>query len=1076
MTLPARFLQTYWSEKEKFKKDWTNEFVAIFNKHYNPYCCVKVASHKCNANAVRGGMTINITLTCKNSACCFFTITTGEKINPERAVVLRIERSADIRHKNGEHHRRFISGKNRLAAKQEITNTTVAKMKYSKLGAAPLNAVEAGNLNEAWTNTLLQKLSSESKSMNDLDPDIDKFMYGLIEQYKVKWPGKFYPGFIQRWSKTPYWILLFVEEQLKILHNTKGDVFCHLDSTSRVQDTIDGIDKRCDYYALTLPGNGEVGGFPVAEFITSDQSAPTLTYILSIIVQACQNMFNKSYVIHKMETDFSHALIKSSARALNDMSTIQYVNYIFEKLNVEGCTDKLKLTVLHICSSHLLKAVLRKSKEWSRKKIFKRLAGDSITALIHCTSLEEGKQVFQSIVELFGTEYIDDKKYAEMVQLAEEMGQKKKEGKKKENGNDGDPLSRKLQELFEDTDNMFLADRLREQAEMDKFEKEAPFTFDSEVEMDDEPELDTQDDTKNANSFPLDEELEDSKPKAPQNDTVSTDINDPMYLQSQYYYAFSPILANHMAAEKLKEKKGFKNPCFCVAFLIYLLKRILAYFCLISAEVIKQFGLARSTDASGENWFKRFKYGILDQEKDLYAPRLIVKIESTVSGRILERQHDLTTQRIKDGREAKLQAKMNKIDDGGEEEEEIIVKKRTKRGRKKRKPKRDNLRKKNELKENLHHLDKDYWNRGTCNEPSSKRSNIYFTQSNLIDPKTGKAEPRRPLAMDLSLLEENTSNRPAEDNKQPLQFKPYDAQERFFKENQTYPSEAYFNAKYKVKNTVVKYINGCEITDKYLADLRPKYWISDEIVNSFVSIMPEVASVTGLSVLCVNTFLAPTLAEGRVSPGYVRWMQKNNAMDKQIWLIPINEDNVHWTLVVILPATKTLIYLDSMHGNFDKKLAKNYYYFFKYFEAKLAKKTKSIKLDDWKDWKLHAPKDIPQQTGQSGNCAVHVCVNMYRICSSSDVTYTDSQVTQARKSLAHLLMNYENSSDKVKKAAEDEFDDLLKGDVFEVPAMDEINFEVESTPPCGFSTTREFFGSLIHIAQTQRRGRSCNKK
>lgn len=127
---------------------------------------------------------------------------TNEKTDPERSIILNITGIADIRHKIREKHRQFIFEKNCWAV-EKTADTTVAKIGNTKRGDVLLNAVEARNSNDAWTNALLQKLSSEIMDITTCSSALERDISRLRVLVEPSLPD--YRTCSFRWSANAIW-------------------------------------------------------------------------------------------------------------------------------------------------------------------------------------------------------------------------------------------------------------------------------------------------------------------------------------------------------------------------------------------------------------------------------------------------------------------------------------------------------------------------------------------------------------------------------------------------------------------------------------------------------------------------------------------------------------------------------------------------------------------------------------------------------------------------------------------------------------------------------------------------------
>lgn len=141
-------------------------------------------------------------------------------------------------------------------------------------------------------------------------------------------------------------------------------------------------------YSLILPGTKEpIQPFPVAELISTVQS---VTFFLTQLHYSLQLFTSTRPIINEIEIDFSSALMQSVCFAFNKLSIIDYVNCIHHDEKRAN-----KFTVIHLCSSHMIKTTSRFMKKHLKKKNIvekcdeiRKLALRIISALIHSDEMK----------------------------------------------------------------------------------------------------------------------------------------------------------------------------------------------------------------------------------------------------------------------------------------------------------------------------------------------------------------------------------------------------------------------------------------------------------------------------------------------------------------------------------------------------------------------------------------------------------------------------------------------------------------------------------------------------------------
>ncbi|MGH0115644.1 UNVERIFIED_CONTAM: hypothetical protein FKN15_037967, partial [Acipenser sinensis] len=135
----------------------------------------------------------------------------------------------------------------------------------------------------------------------------------------------------------------------------------------------------------------------------------------------------------------------------------------------------------------------------------------------------------------------------------------------------------------------------------------------------------------------------------------------------------------------------------------------------------------------------------------------------------------------------------------------------------------------------------------------------------------------------------------------------------------------------------------------------------------------------------------------------LKWAQKQQIFDYDIWLVPFNVDSCHWVLVLIIWKLIMLIYLDSMHSYHNKYMD----CIANLMEVAYLQQNKNI--IDWKDWQIYAPSDIMHQRN-SNNCGVHVLHFADMIASGRKYATCTEEMHQIRPWIAsELLKNWKET-------------------------------------------------------------------
>ncbi|KAK0233372.1 cysteine proteinase [Armillaria fumosa] len=184
------------------------------------------------------------------------------------------------------------------------------------------------------------------------------------------------------------------------------------------------------------------------------------------------------------------------------------------------------------------------------------------------------------------------------------------------------------------------------------------------------------------------------------------------------------------------------------------------------------------------------------------------------------------------------------------------------------------------------------------------------------------------------------------------------------------------------KSGVVSKYEREQVTGQDLQRLKPGQWLNDEIINFYGAMIlgrseaskenPAVngaakGKVTLLNVHYFSTFFWSKLdKDGYEKARLAKWTKKFDIFAKDMVLIPVNHNNMHWTAAAINFRCKRIESYDSM--NMNRQLV--FKHLRHYLDAEHRnKKKKPFDFTGWEDYTL---KDTPQQ--ENGyDCGVFTC-------------------------------------------------------------------------------------------------------
>ncbi|XP_066585532.1 metacaspase-2-like [Prorops nasuta] len=903
--IPAKFWENYLirvNDHMRLKRGWTQEFNAIFEVTY-PYCILSFLWHKCYEHKRKRAFTAKAI--CKSSLCNVeFEFTTLQPINENNNVTILTFTSKEVDHKIGEDHRRFICGEKRKKIREELKGKDPSTYILEKLIKVPDDVLKHGNLNNTPSLQLIQKISSEINRRYDLDRDEIIALIELKEKLIPQWKGLRIAGYIQEISLCPIRIILFSECVIKYLIYMRNPIFCYLDATGSI---------------ILHPGSKRYGPLPIAECITDSHDILSLTHFLNSFHHSMRCISSQKVIINKIETDFSFALIQSGINAFNKINLNRYLILSYEAIIHEQIeTFCNNYTIFHICSTHFLKTVIRKIKSITKSKDLQILAGRAITKLIHCDDLETAAIIFANIVKVFGKKFVQHKKQCNIRNI---------NFLQKVNKTGNTQHTKFLKKTFDD----YNVNKWKDVVKFSPFHNFFKNTYNNHVACKNKKRHNFKKDNKKCNKKEVINRTERS-----------------------------------IRFKKIYRKNSFliKNPFFCDRFLKYLLSKILPYFPLWSAIIIKIFKIRRDSNAAVENWFKIVKNNIFKKKLKLSIVHFIEEMSTVIAGSLKHRRYELITER---------QKRNNKLRNSGPE------------------------------------MVKEHWVDKISRKYGKSKKNIFFTEnkiitedeinthqhdtdadSDLIGEVSDKCFISNVLQKDSTqIVDENSNELMRETDNQINSIKDV----KPWQDVKEYPS---------IVKGVNLHICNMIIDEISLESLKPNGCIEDNIINAFLSIIQIKSNNT--EVLIFDThFYEWVCNPNAISIGFLKWGTVRKAWSYQVWLIPIF-NNHHWTLLEVDFNNKYYVYFDSLHGTVPKNLILNVS---SYIEKLFARKDIQF---SWKEWTLCVPNDILNQ-GRTLNCGIHLMLWAYIIISEENLYFENHEMDNIRRWICKTL--FENDGIKI---------------------------------------------------------------
>lgn len=194
-------------------------------------------------------------------------------------------------------------------------------------------------------------------------------------------------------------------------------------------------------------------------------------------------------------------------------------------------------------------------------------------------------------------------------------------------------------------------------------------------------------------------------------------------------------------------------------------------------------------------------------------------------------------------------------------------------------------------------------------------------------------------------------------------------------------------------------VEGFQVTLKRsdLATLSTLNWLNDEIMNFYFHLLVERSRREGnLKIHAFNSFFYPKL----IKSGYKslrRWTKKIDIFAMDMVLVPVHL-GMHWCLAAIDFNKRCITYYDSLKGSNPQCLTALRAYL---NDESLDKKKMPFDLSEWK---LAAPKDIPEQLNGC-DCGVFACKYAEYLSRGAKFDFDQRDIPYFRRRMVYEILS-----------------------------------------------------------------------
>ncbi|XP_066911972.1 uncharacterized protein [Clytia hemisphaerica] len=425
-----RIIQSDNSTYRRFENKYKELLFPMVKKH-NEYCSLVVNHQRLNNDQSKKKSSTPYWichLRCKRPECNFSAKVSIMKEDCQYATLLFDGKvSHDIRKTSAD----IISGRKRKSEHRRFEKnlkTPPSKVYGEKLAKIKSTVFAAGNREEAGRSPkIYQKIKSEVRSPNTKKA----FLHEKVQQVaskienedrakaqEQKQARKFYGYVHDVMVDKEVRITLTTEGLIRLYHEKNYQDIVYLDATGSVTLPLKECKRILLYSLCVRHPYGLAPPLPIAQYLSSSHSVPSIRRFLMSLQEKEKLVFNKISRPSLILVDYSVALIVACVNEFCGESLPEYINRTFRIVN--GLEDNLMKTLLHICFSHITKRnkyVLKKLK--SPKKAVS-LAMHWFSRLTECRFLAELEELVKLGQIVFMTPTTDVVNYGKTVHEAVE--------------------------------------------------------------------------------------------------------------------------------------------------------------------------------------------------------------------------------------------------------------------------------------------------------------------------------------------------------------------------------------------------------------------------------------------------------------------------------------------------------------------------------------------------------------------------------------------------------------------------------------------------------------------------------
>ena len=396
----------------------------LMNNIRNKFCKVnKACKLKLYKKTTRNSNPfIRIIATCgfDKFGCPVKYVLTSEWVPQGNDIKLNVEQQGPILHPMSAIVKSYTSKNSRvelgkkLSGQREVVSTRLSLLVDNKIQSKHFNFTNIPK------NSTLRQIKYLHTKNEKLDPDP---LLEIIKFREMQLSKNI--NYIREIPFVPLRIFLIHQEALDVIKkemNNGNFLSLYVDCTGSLFNKYKK--KSPFYYSICLPSlqspisNDSVPPITVADAILTDNTTPSIKTFLGKFLQLLEKHTNRSHQIKKVECDFSWGFVNAITETFNKVDIKTYIQRSFDLImNLKDVSSFSHFTVIHLCSSHIIKAISNNLSKVTNSKKIKEKFLFCFARLQNCSDLSSAKDFFYHLVIIFLSQYQDEnfKKSLEII-------------------------------------------------------------------------------------------------------------------------------------------------------------------------------------------------------------------------------------------------------------------------------------------------------------------------------------------------------------------------------------------------------------------------------------------------------------------------------------------------------------------------------------------------------------------------------------------------------------------------------------------------------------------------------------